>query len=267
MPDERLTPAQMERYQAHLALPEVGPSGQLRLLGARVLIVGVGGLGCPAALYLAAAGVGRLSIVDDDIVDATNLQRQVLYGDADIGRAKVEAAAERLRAMNADLEVVAHRVRVTAANAQALVAGHDLVLDGSDNFATRYVVNDAAVLAGVPLVSGSLYRYEGQVVTIAPPETPCYRCLFRSPPPEAPPCHDAGVLGPVAGLVGTMQAAEALNILARGRSGLAGRMLLVDVHDMETRAVKVARDPGCPLCGDRPTIERPTAVAVCDPGR
>lgn len=267
MPADRLTPAQMERYQAHLALPDVGLAGQRRLLGASVLIVGVGGLGCPAALYLAAAGVGRLSLVDDDVVDATNLQRQVLYGDADIGLPKVEAAARRLRAVNEALDVVEWRERLTASNARDLIAGHDLVLDGSDNFATRYVVNDAAVLEGVPLVSGSLYRYEGQVVVVAPPEAPCYRCLFRSPPAEAPPCHDAGVLGPVAGIVGALQAAEGLNILARGRSALAGRMLLVDAYEMATRSVRVARDPGCPLCGESPTIDRPTAVAVCDSGR
>jgi molybdopterin/thiamine biosynthesis adenylyltransferase len=188
----------------------------------------------------------------------------VLYGDADVGRPKVDVAAERLRSIGGGLQIVTDARRVTASNAREIIAGHDLVLDGSDNFATRYVVNDAAVLEGVPLVSGSLYRYEGQIVVIDPPRTPCYRCLFRSAPPEAAPCHDAGVLGALAGIIGTMQAAEAINLLGAGRSGLAGRMLLVDARDMEVRSVKVAADPSCPLCGEDPTIDAPTAVAVCE---
>ena len=261
-----LSEAQMERYQAHLALPDFGPLGQRRLLDSRVLLVGIGGIGCPAALYLAAAGVGGLTLVDDDTVEITNLQRQVLYSEADLGKPKAEAAAHRLRAANPDVRIEPHEVRLTASNARQIVEGHDLVLDGSDNFATRYVVNDAAVLGGVPLISGSLYRYEGQLLVVRPPETACYRCVFRVAPPEAPPCHDAGVLGAVAGVIGTLQAAEAINLLARGSSGLAGRMLLVDAREMRTRTVEVRPDPACPLCGSDPTIDRPTAVAVCETG-
>jgi adenylyltransferase/sulfurtransferase len=256
----------MERYQAQLALPDFGPRGQRRLLDSRVLLVGVGGLGCPAALYLAAAGVGSLTLVDDDIVELSNLQRQILYTEADLAQPKAEAAALRLRAANPEIRVDALDVRLTAANAGELVDGHDLVLDGSDNFATRYVVNDAAVLGGVPLISGSLYRYEGQLLVVRPPETACYRCLFRAAPPEAPPCHDAGILGAVAGIVGTLQAAEAINLLASGNSGLAGRLLLVNAKEMSMHTIEARPDPACPLCGSDPTIERPTAVAVCETG-
>lgn len=267
MPAERLTPAQMERYQGHLALPDLGPAGQARLLRARVLIIGAGGLGCPVAQYLVAAGVGTVGLVDDDTVDSTNLQRQVLYVEADVGRPKVEAAAERLRAMNGDVDVQPIGRRVTAANVRSLVAGRDLVVDGSDNFATRYVVNDACVLEGVPLVSGSLYRYEGQAMVVIPGEGPCYRCVFPSPPPEQGACREAGILGPVAGLVGSLQAAEAVRLLAAGgdgaASGLAGRLLLVDVRTMEFRSLQLSRDAACPLCGENPSIAEPTAVAVC----
>ncbi len=262
-----LSTRDVERFQAHLTLPGFGVEGQRRLRSARVLLVGVGGLGCPAALYLAAAGVGTLGLVDDDVVDGTNLQRQVLYGDGDRGRAKVEAAAERLRAVDAGLDVVALQRRLTAANALETVAGWDLVVDGSDNFPTRYVVNDACVLSGVPLVSGSLYQFEGQVTVIRPPATPCYRCLFPAPPREQPACRDVGVLGPLAGIVGTIQAAEAVKLLVGGETSLMGRLLLVDSQQMSFRQVKLRRDPACPLCGRAPSIRRPTAVtdhAACD---
>jgi len=262
---ERLSGAEMERYQAHLALPGFGREGQTRLAQASVLLVGVGGLGCPAAQYLVAAGIGRLTLLDDDIVEATNLQRQVLYGDDDLGRPKVAAAGERLGAMNGGVRVEARRDRLVASNARAQVAGHDLVIDGCDNFATRYVVNDACALEAVPLVSGSIYRYEGQVALFEPPHTPCYRCLFPESPPAETPCHDAGVLGALAGMIGTAMAAEAVLRLATGVSALAGRMLLVDAATMRFRNVELQRAPDCPLCGPSPSIHEPTAVATCAP--
>lgn len=262
MTQGRLDPEQTERYQAHLALPRLGVTGQRRLLESRALLLGLGGLGCPAALYLAACGVGTLGLVDDDVVDRTNLQRQVLYGPGDLGEPKAEAAAARLAAIDPDVRLEARRVRLTAANAGELVEGWDLVVDGSDNFATRYVVNDACVLAGVPLVSGSIYQYEGQVTVIRSPPGPCYRCLFPAPPPEQAPCREAGVLAPLPGIVGSIQAAEAVKLLVGEGSSLVGRLLLVDALDVSFRTVRVERNPDCPLCGERPTIRRPTAVAA-----
>ena len=265
MSPERLTSEQMERYQAHLQLPGFSAEGQCRLMAARVLVVGIGGLGCPIAQYLVAAGVGTVGLADDDVVDASNLQRQVLFDDGDRGRSKVEVAAARLRSQNPSVQIRQHALRVTAANVLDLVAAYDLVLDGSDNFATRYVVNDACVLAAVPLVTGSLYRFEGQVTVIAPPQTPCYRCLFRSPPSEQPPCHDAGLLGALAGIIGSIQAAEGLKLLVYQETALMGRLLLVDTQLMSFRSVQLGRDPECPLCGRAPSIDTPTAVAVGEP--
>lgn len=262
MSPDRLTPEQVERYQAHLQLPGFGSAEQRRLMAARVLVVGVGGLGCPSAQYLVAAGVGTVGLADDDVVDASNLQRQVLFDEKDRGRRKVAVAAARLRSQNPAVRIRQHEVRVTAANVLDLVGEYDLVLDGSDNFATRYVVNDACVLAGVPLVTGSLYRFEGQVTVIAPPETPCYRCVFRSPPTEQPPCHEAGLLGALAGIIGSIQAAEGLKLLAYQETALMGRLLLVDTQLMSFRSVQLGRDPECPLCGKAPSIDSPTAVAV-----
>lgn len=259
--DVPLSGAEMERYQAHMALPGFGPEGQARLGRASVLLIGVGGLGCPAAQYLAAAGVGRLTLLDDDIVETSNLQRQVLYGDRDLGRAKVDAAAESLAAMNGTVRIEARRERLVGSNGRQQVAGHDLVVDGSDNFATRYVANDACVLEGVPLVSGSIYRYEGQVMVFETPQTACYRCLFPESPPAEAPCHDAGVLGALAGIVGAAMAAEAVQRLAHGSSALTGRMLLVDAATMSFRNVQLRRVPECALCGVSPSIHEPTAVA------
>ncbi len=267
MSPERLAAAQMERYQAHLQLPGFSIAAQQRLMAARALVVGVGGLGCPIAQYLVAAGVGTVGLADDDTIEASNLQRQVLFDEEDQGRRKVEVAAARLRAQNPAVQVREHPIRVTATNVLALVAEYDLVLDGSDNFATRYVVNDACVLARVPLVTGSLYRFEGQVTVISPPLTPCYRCVFRSPPTEQPPCHDAGLLGALAGIIGSIQAAEGLKLLAYEVTTLMGRLLLVDTQQMSFRSVKLRRDSACPLCGQAPSIDRPTAVAVGEPAR
>ena len=263
----RLSAPQMERYQAHLALPEFGPEGQARLTRASALLVGVGGLGCPVAQYLVAAGLGRLAIVDDDIVETTNLQRQILYDDADVGRGKVGAAERRLAAMNGSVCIEAHAERLVASNARAFVRGHDVVIDGCDNFATRYVLNDACALEQIPLVSGSIYRYEGQVTCFEPPTTGCYRCLFPQPPPAEAPCHDAGVLGPLAGMIGATMAAEAMRRLATGGGALSGTMLLVDAQTMRFRRVQLPRAPECPLCGLSPSIHEPTAVAVCASGR
>jgi molybdopterin/thiamine biosynthesis adenylyltransferase len=227
------------------------------------LLVGVGGLGCPAAQYLAAAGIGRVGLLDDDIVDLSNLQRQVLFSTDDLGKNKAEVAAARLAGLNPDVELVPIVERLTASNATALVAGWDMVIDGSDNFATRYVVNDACVLAGIPLVTGSIYQFEGQITVIRPPLGPCYRCVFPTPPPEQAPCRETGVLASLPGVVGTILATEAIKLAIGAGSSLVGRLLLLDVRDASFRSVRTKRDPGCALCGDEPTIERPTAVAVC----
>ncbi len=244
---------ELERYGRHLVIPQVGPDGQRRLKAARVLLVGAGGLGSPAALYLAAAGVGRLTIVDHDTVDRSNLQRQLLHGEADVGRLKVESARDRLRDVNPHVAVDVHATRLTAANALDVVRGHDLVLDGSDNFATRYLVNDACVLAGVPNVYASVQRFEGQASVFAAPGGPCYRCLFPEPPPPdlVPNCAEAGVLGVLPGLLGTIQATEALKLLLGVGEPLVGRLLLVDALAMRLRTIAIPRDPNCPACGTR----------------
>jgi len=199
-------------------------------------------------------------LVDDDIVDGTNLQRQVLFSDSDRGRSKVQAAADRLRQINSEVQVRPLRERVSPGNVRQIVRGHDLVIDGSDNFATRYPVNDACVIESIPLVSGSLYQYEGQVLVVDPPRTPCYRCVFPSPVPEQAACREVGVLGPTAGVVGALQAAEAMKWIATGKTELAGRLLLVDTMGMEMRSVKLRAAPECPLCGARPRIQEPTAM-------
>ena len=251
-----LTPDEYRRYGRHLTLPEVGEEGQRRLKASAVLVIGAGGLGSPALLYLAAAGVGRITLCDFDVVDATNLQRQVLFATDDLGREKATAAAARLRALNPHVAVEPVRDRVSSANVRALVRGADVVIDGSDNFTTRYLVNDACVLEGRPYVYGSIYRFDGQASVFHPPAGPCYRCLFPEPPPDAlvPNCAQAGVLGVLPGLVGSIQAAEALKILlGRGRT-LLGRLLLVDALGLGFREVRLHRDPDCPACGDTPTI-------------
>ena len=263
MSTKRLSSEQTERYQAHLTLPEIGAAGQRRLLDTSVLLVGVGGLGCPVAQYLVAAGVGRLGLLDDDIVDRSNLQRQVLFSLDDLGVSKPDAAVARLRRMNPDVELVPMLERLTASNAERLVDGWDVVVDGSDNFATRYVVNDACVLARRALVTGSIYQFEGQVTVVRAPMGPCYRCIFPTPPAEQAPCREAGVLASLPGIVGTIMATETLKLALGHESSLIGRLMLVDVLDSSYRSVRVKRDPECALCGARPSIESPTAVAVC----
>jgi adenylyltransferase/sulfurtransferase len=261
-----LTRDEYRRYGRHIALAEIGEDGQRRLKGASVLVIGAGGLGSPAALYLVAAGVGRVTLCDFDVVDASNLQRQVLFGTADVGRAKTDAAADRLRALNPHVALDTVKDRVGTGNAQTLVDAHDVVVDGSDNFTTRYLVNDACVLAGKPYVYGSIFRFEGQASVFHAPHGPCYRCLFPEPPPDGlvPNCAQAGVLGALAGLVGSIQAAEAVKLILGAGTSLLGRLLLVDLHAAAFREVKLRRDPACPVCGETPTITR--AVEAAAPG-
>ena len=249
-----LTDAQLDRYARHLILPEVGGAGQQKLLSSRALAVGAGGLGAPVLLYLAAAGVGALGVIDDDDVDVSNLQRQVIHSTDRIGRPKAESAAAAIRALDPAIRVETHNERLTEANAARLFRDYDLILDGSDNFATRYLVNDAAITAGRTLVSGAVLRFDGQVSTFKPhagPEHPCYRCLFPEPPPPGavPACSEAGILGAVAGAVGTLMAVEALKELIGIGDGLSGRLLLYDALSASTRIVRFRRRPGCPACG------------------
>lgn len=251
--DSDLSPAELQRYSRHLRLPQVGLQGQVKLLNSRVLLVGVGGLGSPAALYLAAAGVGTIGLVDDDVVDRSNLQRQVVHRDADVGRPKVDSAADALLALNPDLDVVRYPVRLVSSNIDGILAdGWDVVLDGGDNFATRYLVNDACVKHDIPLVHGSVHRFEGQVTVFIPHDGPCYRCLFPDPPGSdaAPNCQEAGVLGVLPGTIGVMQASEALKILLKVGNLLKGRLLIYDALDASFRELGLARDPSCPACGD-----------------
>jgi molybdopterin/thiamine biosynthesis adenylyltransferase len=240
---------EVERYARHLVLREIGGPGQQALKAARVLIVGVGGLGAPAALYLAAAGVGRLGLADPDQVALSNLQRQVLYGAADIGRDKTAAAAARLAALNANVEIRAHPVAVTGENAPGLLADYDLILDGTDDFATRFAVADACVTLGKPLVSGAIGRWTGQVGVFL--GQPCYRCLVPEAPPDAETCAAVGVMGALAGVIGSMMALEAVKQITRAGKPLAGRLLIYDALEGETRTVRVGADPTCPTCGGR----------------
>jgi sulfur-carrier protein adenylyltransferase/sulfurtransferase len=249
-----LSSDELARYARHLTLPEVGPSGQTRLRGSSVLLIGAGGLGSPLALYLAAAGVGRIGIVEYDTVDVSNLQRQVLYGQSDVGARKLLAAVRRLNDLNPHVEIVPHETRLAPENARALVGAYDVVADGSDNFATRYLVNDAGVLEGVPVVYGSINRFEGQVTVLAAPAGPCYRCLYPEPPPAhlVPSCAEGGVLGVLPGLVGTLQATEVIKWLLGIGEPLVGRLLLIDALATSFHTLSIERDPDCPICGDHP---------------
>jgi molybdopterin/thiamine biosynthesis adenylyltransferase/rhodanese-related sulfurtransferase len=243
------------RYARHLVLPEVGVEGQVRLKRARVLLVGAGGLGSPAAMYLAAAGVGTLGLVDFDVVDASNLQRQLLHGESDLGRPKLESARDRLREINPHVEVILHPARISSENALGILEPYDLVVDGSDNFPTRYLVNDACILLGKPLVYGAVLRWEGQVSVFGLPGGPCYRCLFREPPPPGavPSCAEGGVLGVLPGIIGSLQALEALKLIMGTGEGLSGRFVIFDAMEMRFRELKLGRNPECPVCGDHPT--------------
>ncbi|HEX6977809.1 MAG TPA: molybdopterin-synthase adenylyltransferase MoeB [Alphaproteobacteria bacterium] len=253
-----LTDAQFRRYARHLILDEIGEEGQAKLLAARILVVGAGGLGSPALMYLAAAGVGTLGIVDDDVVDMTNLQRQIVHTTDRIGVSKVDSAIETLAGINPEVRVIPHKLRLKAANALELVSEYDLVIDGSDNFPTRYLLNDACYLARRPLVAASLLRFEGQLSTFKAYDGkgPCYRCVFRDPPPAdlIPRCEEAGILGAVAGVMGTLQAAEALKELLGLGESLSGTLVIYDAFGTQFRRIRLRRDPACPLCGESPTI-------------
>jgi molybdopterin/thiamine biosynthesis adenylyltransferase/rhodanese-related sulfurtransferase len=251
-----LTQDESVRYSRHLILPEVGPEGQRRLKAGRVLLVGAGGLGSPAAMYLAAAGVGTLGIVDFDVVDTTNLQRQVIHGTPDVGRPKLDSARDRIAQLNPHVAVEGHPVRLTSANAHEIIRGYDVVIDGTDNFPTRYLVNDACVLEQKPCIYGSILRWEGQASVFWAGRGPCYRCLFAEPPPPGmvPSCAEAGVLGVLPGIIGCVQALEAVKLLLGQGDLLVGRLLLFDALRMRFREMRLRRDPACPLCGDHPTI-------------
>lgn len=248
-----LTQPELLRYSRHLSLPDVGVTGQRRLKAARVLIVGAGGLGSPTALYLAAAGVGTIGLVDFDVVDITNLQRQLLHGTADVGRPKLDSARDRLNDINPLVQLESFNERLTSHNALEIMRGFDIVIDGTDNFATRYLTNDACVLLGIPNVYGSIFRFDGQASVFCTADGPCYRCLYPTPPPPGmvPSCAEGGVLGVLPGLVGTIQATEAIKLILGVGESLAGRLLLIDALAMQFRQVRVARNPECPACGTR----------------
>lgn len=261
-----LLPDEYIRYGRHLILPEIGVAGQRALRRSRVLLVGAGGLGSPAALYLAAAGVGTLGLVDFDTVDVSNLQRQILHGTQDVGRHKLDSARDRLRDLNPRVHVETFPVRLTAANAREIAEGFDLVLDGTDTFGTRYLVNDLCVLTGVPNVYGSIFRFDGQASVFAAAAGPCYRCLYPEPPPPGlvPSCAEGGVLGVLPGLVGAIQATEAIKLVTGAGTPLVGRLLLIDALHWRQRIVTVRRDPACPACGARTIRDLTDAGAWCD---
>ncbi|MCH7738651.1 MAG: molybdopterin-synthase adenylyltransferase MoeB [Chloroflexi bacterium] len=252
---QALSPEQVARYSRHIIMPDVGSAGQRKLLGSKVLIVGAGGLGSPVAMYLALAGVGTIGIVDFDIVELSNLQRQILHQNKDVGVRKVVSARETLEAYNPDVNVILHEEPIDSTNAMDIIPNYDIIVNGADNFPTRYLVNDASYLAGKPLVDGSILLFDGQASTYIPGQG-CYRCVFPEPPPpgEVPSCAEAGVLGALPGIIGTIQATEVIKLILGKGEPLAGRMLLLDALAMDFRIVKVRRNSKCPLCGDKPTV-------------
>jgi len=254
--DFQYTPEQLIRYSRHFLLPEVGEAGQAKLLQAKVLMVGAGGLGSPSAYYLAAAGVGTLGIIDNDVVDISNLQRQILHANDRVGTPKVESAKKTLEALNPDVKVIPYNAKLTSENIMEIIKDYDLVVDGCDNFPTRYLVNDACVLAGKPNVHGSIFQFEGQATVFYPGKGPCYRCLYPEPPPAemAPSCAEAGVLGVLPGLIGVIEALEAIKIILDKGETLVGRLVHFNTLTMEINTLKLRRDPNCPMCGDNPTI-------------
>src|SRR4051812_13159839 len=262
----QLTDAQRDRYSRHILLPEVGEVGQAKLLKSKVLLLGAGGLGSPAALYLAAAGVGTLGVVDADTVDASNLQRQIIHATSRVGTPKVESAAKTIAELNPDVKVVGYKERMTSANVDRIFADYDIIVDGTDNFPTRYLVNDASVFMGKPVVHGSIFRFDGQATTFVPESAakklgiasgPCYRCLYPEPPPPhlAPSCQEAGVLGILCGIVGTLQATEAIKLILGKGEPLVGRLLTYDSLKMKFRDLKLLKDPNCPVCSENATIK------------
>jgi adenylyltransferase/sulfurtransferase len=257
-PATSLTKSEIQRYSRHLIMPEVGMDGQLKLKNAKVLCIGTGGLGAPLGVYLAAAGVGRIGLVDFDVVDNSNLQRQILFGTKDVGRPKIAAAADRLRDLNPEIQIDTFETRLTSDNALDLFKDYDIIVDGTDNFPTRYLVNDACVILGKPNVYGSIFRFEGQATIFAYPGGPCYRCLYPEPPPPGlvPSCAEGGVLGVLPGIVGSIQAAETLKLILGAGDSLVGRLLLFDALAMKFRELKLRKNPECPACGDHPTIKK-----------
>lgn len=249
---------QIERYSRQIILPNVGGKGQEKLLNAKVLIIGAGGLGSPAALYLASAGIGKIGIVDSDKVELNNLQRQILHSTENVGKSKVESAKERINAINTDVELIPHNLRLTSENILDIIKDYDMIVDGSDNFPTRYLVNDACVMSGKPFSHGGIFRFDGQAITILPRKSACYRCLFPEPPPPGlvPSCQEAGILGAVAGVIGTIQANEVLKYILGAGELLAGKLLVFNALDSSFRQVKVPKDPKCPACSDKPTITK-----------
>jgi len=254
----KLSKEEILRYSRHLIMPEVGMEGQLKIKQAKVLCIGTGGLGAPLGLYLAAAGVGRIGLVDFDVVDTTNLQRQVLFSTLDVGRPKIEAAASRLRGLNPDIQIDTFEAHLTSENALDIMKDYDIIVDGTDNFPTRYLVNDACVLLGKPNVYGSIFRFEGQITIFGNPGGPCYRCLYPEPPPPGlvPSCAEGGVLGVLPGIVGTIQAAETLKLIIGKGEPLVGRLLLFDALAMKFRELKLRQNPECPVCGENPTVTK-----------
>lgn len=255
---EGLTQSQVDRYSRHLNLPNVGAAGQIALLGSRVAIVGAGGLGSPVALYLAAAGVGTIGIIDHDTVDSSNLQRQILHDIDAVGSLKTESARERIIGLNPDVKVETHEVVLDSANVLDILSGYDVIVDATDNFPTRYLINDASLHLRIPVVHASIYRFEGQVSVFAPYEGPCYRCLFRLPPPPelAPSCETGGVLGVLPGVVGSLQATEAIKMIVGIGQPLVGRLLIYDALDQDTSSLRFSRDPECPACADEASPPR-----------
>lgn len=250
------TEQQLQRYSRHILLNEVGGKGQKKLLAGKVLVVGTGGLGSPSAFYLAAAGVGTIGLVDFDNVEMSNLQRQILHSTNDIGRAKTTSAKEKLQSLNSDVNVIEHKERLTSANIFDVIKDYDIVMDGSDNFPTRYLVNDACVMTNKPLSHAGIFKFDGQATTIIPKKGPCYRCLFPEPPPPGavPSCQEAGILGVVAGTLGVIQATEVLKYLLGIGDLLVGKLLTYNALKMSFRTIKIPRNPNCPVCGDQPTI-------------
>lgn len=250
------TEEQITRYSRHILLPEVGGKGQKKLAQAKVFIVGAGGLGCPVAYYLAAAGIGTIGLIDSDVVDLSNLQRQVLHHTPDVGRSKVLSAKEKILALNPDVKVEMHEGRFTSENARTLIRDYDLVIDGVDNFPAKFLINDVCYLEGKPLVHGGILRFEGRVFTIIPNESACYRCIFKNPPPPGvvPTCQEAGIIGVVAGIIGTLQATEAVKLILKIGRPLTNRILDFDARTTSFREIRVKRNPNCPLCGSNPTI-------------
>jgi adenylyltransferase/sulfurtransferase len=251
------TDEQINRYSRHIILPEVGGKGQRKLLDSKVFLVGAGGLGSPAAFYLAAAGIGKIGISDNDDVDFSNLQRQILHSTKDVGHPKVQSAKDTLEDLNPDIEVVPYAMRLNSENIIDIIKDYDVILDGSDNFPTRYLVNDACVMLGKPLSHGSIFRFDGQATTILPGQGPCYRCLYETPPPPdlVPSCQEAGVLGVIAGIIGVIQATEVIKLVLGKGNLLNGKLLLYDSLNMDFKKLNIHRNPACPMCGENPTIK------------